>query len=601
MRNFLKIPLGILMSTSFFYQSVSAGHFYNVDDENQLKSGVVLNHGFHMGFSDDIQATLISPRLAVTATHGNFKGQDMPYHTNISFYGKEYRIIHVIEHPKVMGDGQTFHDLFSCDLTVYILSEDVTHPDGGRVACPLGKFDPTKELPDREGSYYAHSLSHSPFIRLGNFHSKFSNVDSSMLYGKTNLAKTTFDDDEFAQAEIRTYTDHPSTDPSLMVPVGGDSGSGLFMPLKEGGYAYIGVMARIYDEDSNPYGSGHYTPMSQQINWLRDTENSLIARSIIPDTVQRFEVATQDQWDFTPHAAPDLQPLYKKFNPISYLALNPDILEAYADLPWAMALAKAMSHKETQAVTEERRIYLSEGLGDPALGTQDTLNPAVYLALNPDLQNVFRNGTLRDALHQAREHFYKHGKNEARSFMLGNTKHRPDVVTLPYDFSPKGYLRLNPDIALEAETKNVDPIEFAKLNYKNTGFKDTNRRYILPIPRDFRYGYFMYFALNPDLKILMNGKESHDAMHEGSRHYTTVGFLEDRTYKYDGLEKRAPIGDAFTMPEDFDAALYLALNKDLITHYEIESGYKITYDELLQKGEEHYRNHGGPEDGRRYR
>jgi hypothetical protein len=61
------------------------------------------------------------------------------------------------------------------------------------------------------------------------------------------------------------------------------------------------------------------------------------------------------------------------------------------------------------------------------------------------------------------------------------------------------------------------------------------------------------------------------------------------------------MGEAFTMPDDFDAALYLALNTDLIRHYERESDNNITYDELLQKGTEHYRNHGGPEDGRRYR
>lgn len=593
--------LATLMTTCLFYQNVSAGHFYNVDDERQLKSGVAFNYSSRTGFSDEIQATLISPRLAITATHGNFKGQDMPYHANISFYGKEYPIIHIIEHPMVMGDGPTWHDTFSCDLAVYVLSEDVTHPDGGRVACPLGTFDPTKTLPDREGSYYAHSLSHSPFIRLGNFHSKFSNVDFSMLYGKTKLATETFDDDEFFQAEIRTYTDHTSTDLSLMVPVGGDSGSGLFMPLKEGGYAYIGVMARIHDEDSDPYGSGHYTPMSQQINWLRDIESSLIERGILPDTVQRFEVIAQDQWDFSPHTVPELQPVSKKFSPVSYLALNPDILEAYADLPWAMALAKATTHKETQAITEERRIYIGDGAGDPALGTQETFNPAVYLALNRDLQNVFRNGTLRDALHQAREHFYKHGKNEARSFMLGNTKHRPDVLTLPDDFFTKTYLHLNPDIQAEADRQHAEPHEFAKWHYATIGFKEEDRRYRLASPSDFYANIFVYFALNKDLHDLINNEDTQLIFGHAIKHYTTLGFMETRSYHYVLQNKKAPLGEAFSMPEDFDASLYVALHRDLITYYEQESEHPLSYTDLLAKGEAHYRNTGGPIEGRPYR
>jgi hypothetical protein len=603
----MKKIISLLMLTCLS-SNAFAGHFYNIEDESQLKSASQVNYVHRTGFSDNLhQITLIGPRLAVGARHGLLGGEERAQNTPISFYGKQYRIIRAIEHPALKPDAPYDLNLLNAsDLTVFVLDQDVIHPDGGAVACPLTLLDHTKPLPPTEDPLYAHSMSQSPKIRLNNFHTKFENTDFSNLYGKTRLSSTYFlpSDRYFDNgAQITTQTDHENTDQSLMVPVMGDSGSPLYMPLKNGGYTLIGVMSRIHDEDTDPFGYGQYTPTAKNIEWLRSVEKKLIDDGVLENYAgKEFKVVTQDEWDFEAHTPVEIEPALRISSPMDYLALNPDLVKEWSWLPFEDALKEAMWHRDTFAAQEGRRTYLSQGEGDPALGTKELANPAVYLALNNDLQVHFgKNATLQQALDAAMGHFQTSAKAELRRVSLDNTKHRPDVITLPYDFSPKGYLRLNPDVVLEAEMKNVDPLEFAKLHYKNIGFKDKNKRYTLRIPHDFRHHYFMYFALNPDLKILMNGKESGDAIREGSRHYTTVGFLEDLTYKYEPLEKRAPMGEAFTMPDDFDAALYLALNTDLIRHYERESDNNITYDELLQKGTEHYRNHGGPEDGRRYR
>ncbi|MFO0524963.1 MAG: hypothetical protein ACK5YY_01620 [Alphaproteobacteria bacterium] len=595
----MKRILPLLMMTFLTSGNIFAGHFYNIEDESQLKSGSQLNQAHHMGFSDDTQATLISPRLAISVRHGTLGCKDQPHKAFMSFYGKRYEIVRAIEHPNVKSSN--YKERLSSDLTLYVLSEDVTMPGGAPVACPLTQIDYTKALPNTDQPLYAHSLSQSPFIRLNNFHAKFKNVDFSSLYGKTRLSPHLYGDRFGNRSQIETVTHHDNSDPLLMVPVMGDSGSPLYMPLAGGGYTLIGAMARTGDVNEDPlHGVGQYTPMSNNIQWLRDKEELLIRDGTLPAYTKRFDVVTQTEWEQKDHTPAELIPAPRRSTPMGYLALNPDLVALWANLPFQEALAKAQWHLNNFAVVDSRRVYLSQGDGDLSLGTEDTANPAVYLALNPDLQTVFGTGTLQDALNNAKGHFYTSAKAELRRVCLDHTTHRPHVVTLPDTFFPETYLHLNPNLLTAPELAAMGRDAFAKWHYKNYGFKE-KRDYLLKYTTENYPHRFMYFALNPDLRQLMTHESASNAFYIAQRHYRSLGFLEGRTYRYDGAPKIAPTGAAFTVPQDFDATLYLALNVDLYDHFYKESEYTIRYVDLLTKVEQHYVTVGGPVEGRRYR
>jgi hypothetical protein len=597
----MKRILPLLMMTFLTSGNIFAGHFYNIEDESQLKSGSQLNQAHHMGFSDDTQATLISPRLAISVRHGTLGCKDQPHKAFMSFYGKRYEIVRAIEHPNVKSSN--YKELLSSDLTLYVLSEDVTMPGGAPVACPLTQIDYTKALPNTDQPLYAHSLSQSPFIRLNNFHAKFKNVDFSSLYGKTRLSPHLYGDRFGNRSQIETVTHHDNSDPLLMVPVMGDSGSPLYMPLAGGGYTLIGAMARTGDVNEDPlHGVGQYTPMSNNIQWLRDKEELLIRDGTLPAYTKRFDVVTQTEWEQKDHTPAELIPAPRRSTPMGYLALNPDLVALWANLPFQEALAKAQWHLNNFAVVDSRRVYLSQGDGDLSLGTEDTANPAVYLAFNRDLQDVFgRGSTLKGALDAAARHFETSGREEKRTFMISNTKHRPDIVTLPDMFLAQTYLHLNPDVQEAADRQGIDAHTFAKWHYSHFGFKEEQRLYKLETPFDFWGKELMYVALHPDLKVHVAGKTYIETEREARKHYVTLGFMEKRPYAYDGVEKIAPTGFPFVVPEDFDAAFYLALHPDIAGHFDEESGGTMDYETLVKKAAEHYRTWGGPVEGRRYR
>jgi hypothetical protein len=595
----MKKNLPLLMMALLLSEGGLAGHFYNIEDESQLKSASQVNYINHTGFSDDLQATLISPRLAIAVRHGVLGGKDQPYHTQISFYGKQYNIIRAIEHPDVKATSH-FKSL-SSDLTVYVLSENVTHPNGGPVACPLTEIDYTQILPDKDKPLYAHSISQSPKIRLGNFHSKYENTDFSPLYGKTQLSHSIFGNGWYNRSEIRVTTQHNNPDPLLMVTVMGDSGSPLYMPLAGGGYTLIGAMARTHDADDDPFGGGYYTPMSNNIQWLKTIENSLFADNTLSKDTERFSVVKHTQWNLEDHTPCELIPAFRVSNPMGYLALNPDLITAWTHLPFQEALAKADWHMTHLAAQEQRRVYLSQGMGDPVLGTDDLPNPAVYLSLNADLQVVFGKGTLNNALKSAMGHFHTSAKAELRRVSLSNTKHRPEIVTLPDTFFPNTYLHLNPHLLTAPEVTLMGRDTFARWHYKNFGFKE-KLPYLLDYSLDDFNKRLMYLGRYPDLRVLMNGKLAANAYYYSVRHYRSLGFLEGRTFEdYNADPQIAPLGEAFAKPKDFDAALYVALNIDIYEHFDKEANYKLSYTDLLTKAEQHYVTVGGPLEGRRYR
>lgn len=599
----MKKILSSLLLTCLTYQPSFAGHFYNIDNPQELLDGRPLNRTHALGFSDDAQAVLINPRLAVTACHGTLGGKDtlLGPETNrlISFYGKEYRVKRMIENPKV--NDQNHFTTLANDLTLFVLDEDVIAPEGQEAFLPLAVLN--YDLPpvfDEDGTFYAHTLSHSPNLKLDNFHPHFKNTDFACLYGKTAIQGYNLTDEFPYNVYLTAVHDYSKTDPAMMVPVGGDSGSLLFMPLQGGGFASLGVMARIYDQDNNPrMGHGQYTSFTQQLSWLQEMENQLIADESLPQDITRIKTVSQDQWDFTDTQDLHLSkiPTTPPFDPVVYLALNPDLQAAFGHLSWTDTLVQATTHHNTRAFLENRRTYFGQAGDDEHLTAQNHVDPIVYLAFNKDLQRVFGQDTFQNALEQARAHFTNHGKKEGRPFSLHHATFRKDVFTLPDYFHTPSYLHLHPDL-LEAATKEgQNPHEFALWHYTKYGFKE-NRPYSTKEPIDFKENSFLYLALNETVQQELISKPLAYLSFEAARHYTCKGFLDHLPYQYYGEEKRIPT-DVFVMPDNFNPGLYLALNPDIIAFYQNENP-QMTYGELLQKGEAHYRTAGGPLENRRY-
>lgn len=533
---------------------------------------------------------MVNPRLAVTVTHGvAFKpGELVDYQSTISFYGKKYPILKVLEHPD-MKNGMS-----SSDITLFILGEDVVHPEGSAVCAPVAVIDDTKPMPDPTQKWYAHSLSHSPNLKINSFYPPFKNTDFSTLYGKTKLDKRTFGKEKFDRITIGVSRDHTSQDPAMMVPIGGDSGSPLFVRLQEGkGFAFFGALARSSAEgwtlEENKLGT--YTSLSNLIEWLKNTEADLIRLGHLPANIQRLTTVSQDQWQPTPD---DLKvpKVIRAFDPAVYLVLNPDVKEFYRNEPFSIALERARSHYQTRAILETRRVFLSQATDNAEF------DPMVYLALNRDLQDSFGKGTLAQALAQATEHYHEWASREGRPFNLVNIRHDKSKLTLPKNFLPKTYLYLNPDVATEAERLGLSAQDFAITHYTTYGFKE-ERDFTYKAPSGFWQNIFMYLALNKDLQQAFGEMHHQIAVDAFCTHYILHGFMEGRSYHYEGVEKNALIQGNFVMPHDFDAAIYLALNFDVRLELR-EQNEDITLNELQNLAKLHFETIGGPA-GLRYR
>jgi hypothetical protein len=127
---------------------------------------------------------------------------------------------------------------------------------------------------------------------------------------------------------------------------------------------------------------------------------------------------------------------------------------------------------------------------------------------------------------------------------------------LPSDFNHKEYLDLNQDLRTYAKSKNLDEKSFAEEHYVNHG-KSENRHYKPTqsikdkLPKDFDWR--KYLVLNPDLRQHLAQHPNLQSQTFAEEHYVNHGKAEGRKYKVD-----EPV-----VPNDFNAAHYLALNPDV--------------------------------------
>ncbi|EIZ82170.1 putative glycosyltransferase [Methylobacterium sp. GXF4] len=131
-----------------------------------------------------------------------------------------------------------------------------------------------------------------------------------------------------------------------------------------------------------------------------------------------------------------------------------------------------------------------------------------------------------------------------------------DIDTIPEDFDPETYLRLNPDVA----AKGID----AGAHYLTAG-RSEGRTYKLDkvnagsLPAEFDAD--TYLRLNPD--VAAKGVDPH-------AHYLTSGRSEGRAYKLEQI-------DPASLPDDFDPDTYLRLNPDVAAKGADAQAHYLTY------------------------
>ncbi|WP_452012058.1 M10 family metallopeptidase C-terminal domain-containing protein [Azospirillum largimobile] len=215
------------------------------------------------------------------------------------------------------------------------------------------------------------------------------------------------------------------------------------------------------------------------------------------------------------------------FDPLAYLASNPD-------------LAAAFGTDATAAHEHYLRFGLTEGRATRSF------DPLSYLAANPDLAAAF--GTDPAA---ASRHYLALGRREGRS--AGN-------------FEPLAYLAANPDLAAVFGTDTTA----ATRHYLSSGQREG---------RSTRFDGYGYLVSNPDLAAAFGLDPA-----AAARHYVTSGRIEGRGITFDPLAYLAANPDlaaAFgtdtaraaghylssgrreNRATSFDALSYLAANRDL--------------------------------------
>ncbi len=234
------------------------------------------------------------------------------------------------------------------------------------------------------------------------------------------------------------------------------------------------------------------------------------------------------------------------FDPLAYLASNPDLAAAFGS-----DTAAARAH------------YLSAGRAEGR--ATHAFDPLAYLAANPDLVAAFGYD-----LAAASRHYLTSGRQEGRP--TGR-------------FDPLAYLAANPDLAAAFGTDTVA----ATRHYLSYGQREG---------RTTRFDAFGYLASYPDVAAAYGTDPA-----AAARHYLTAGRLEGRSITFDSLGYLAANPDLAASfgtdtaqaarhymlygwrenrPTGFDTLTYLAANPDLAAAFGNDPA----------RAEEHYISYG---------
>lgn len=159
---------------------------------------------------------------------------------------------------------------------------------------------------------------------------------------------------------------------------------------------------------------------------------------------------------------------------------------------------------------------------------------------------------------------------------IGEFKKHVGATRLPHGFSPKTYLNINPDLTVLIQGKNPSDIDGVLSNHYRTHGKNEQR--VFAIPKNFEAS--VYLDLHPDVKAATSGLSQTDAHAFAERHFIKDGLREKRSYG---------------IPEKFDYKMYFALNQD------IEKAFAgLSAKEQATQARKHFHFHGKTE-GRLYK
>ncbi|MBA4749975.1 MAG: hypothetical protein H2057_05070 [Alphaproteobacteria bacterium] len=214
------------------------------------------------------------------------------------------------------------------------------------------------------------------------------------------------------------------------------------------------------------------------------------------------------------------------FDVHAYLARHQDVADA-ARQAGQNQLAYAADHYCAHGYFEGRQYALPQGF-----------NPEIYLKLHPDVAAAAYVST--NAHDFAIQHYFN-AFAEKRAYQ----------VVLPKEFDADAYFYLNPDVHQQAAQGRNVTATFAHTHYtqhgyfENRGYKCANKPLLYMTPQDFNATvYLAHYSDVADLARQL-GQNSHDV---AAAHFREHGYREGRHY---------------TLPTDFDPAVYRRMHKDV--------------------------------------
>lgn len=276
-----------------------------------------------------------------------------------------------------------------------------------------------------------------------------------------------------------------------------------------------------------------------------------------------------------------LQGALKVFDPVTYLALNPDLASHFGS-----NLAQAKNHFIEHGFAAGRAFvpasFDPSTTVTPAHGftsldhALQAFTPATYLALNPQISNI-----LGSANHTgAKEHFIQYGYALGLAFSTTTASQTPQpnpsdssLGSALVTFDPVTYLNLNPSIAgslgndLDAATEYFIRTGHAlgdKFTDSSTATTGNKLPTTLTLDQALQsFDPISYLDANPDLTTVLDGD-----LNAAEQHFIEHGHGQGRefrptTQRDANATPALPKRTLEQAVKDFDPDLYLALNPDL--------------------------------------
>ncbi|MBA4749639.1 MAG: hypothetical protein H2057_03355 [Alphaproteobacteria bacterium] len=256
----------------------------------------------------------------------------------------------------------------------------------------------------------------------------------------------------------------------------------------------------------------------------------------------------------------------------------------------------------------------------PLVGHEVPIEPLFYLAMNPDLVEAFGHSLLKNALVDLRNHYRNHATQENR-LSHPDTSHRPPHFhtkaaspSLPRDFNPIEYLALHNDLVLHYENQGLtlsEALDTATTHYLSSGVGEGRNYTVIPSSERSQrsqaindpssqqtpFNVLLYLSMNPDIAVHFGGLPYHAALNAAEEHYRQKAQEENRLAAPDSkhsvpellpTELSEKVRGA--LPNGFNALLYIEKYPDIAEYF--SRGGQATLKQVLTEATIHYVEHG---------